>query len=71
MIVEVADTGTGIKPAILGRIFDAFYTTKPVGVGTGLGLAIAHRIVTGFGGELTVRSVVGKGSTFTVSLPAA
>lgn len=69
VIIEVRDTGVGIPPEIIGRIFDAFYTTKPVGVGTGLGLAISHRIVTGLGGELTVQSEVGKGTTFKVSLP--
>jgi archaellum biogenesis ATPase FlaH len=54
VIIEVSDTGAGIPPEIIGRIFDAFFTTKSVGVGTGLGLAICHRIVTDMGGELTV-----------------
>jgi CheY-like chemotaxis protein len=67
----VSDTGAGIPPEILGRIFDAFFTTKPVGGGTGLGLAICKRIVTDMGGELTVRSEVGKGTTFRVALPVA
>jgi PAS domain S-box-containing protein len=71
VVIEVSDTGTGIPPAIIGRIFDAFFTTKPVGVGTGLGLAICHRIVTDMGGTLTVQSEVGKGTTFRVSLPVA
>jgi PAS domain S-box-containing protein len=70
-IIEVSDTGAGIPPGIIDRIFDAFFTTKAVGVGTGLGLAICHRIVTDMGGELTVESVVGKGTTFRVSLPVA
>lgn len=71
VVVDIADTGPGIPAAILDRIFDAFFTTKPVGVGTGLGLAIAHKIVTGFGGQLTVQTRVGKGTTFSVSLPVA
>jgi PAS domain S-box-containing protein len=69
VIVEVSDTGAGIPAAIIDRIFDAFFTTKGVGVGTGLGLAISQRIVTDMGGELTVRSQQGKGTTFRVSLP--
>jgi PAS domain S-box-containing protein len=68
---EVADTGTGIAPDVLARIFDPFFTTKPVGRGTGLGLAICHQIVAELGGEITVRSTVGYGSTFRVSLPSA
>jgi PAS domain S-box-containing protein len=71
VVIEVSDTGTGISPEIVGRIFDAFFTTKGVGVGTGLGLAICHRIVTDMGGELTVESELGKGSTFRVVLPVA
>jgi CheY-like chemotaxis protein/anti-sigma regulatory factor (Ser/Thr protein kinase) len=71
VIVEVSDTGVGIPPAIIGRIFDPFFTTKAVGVGTGLGLAICQRIVTDMGGELTVESEVGKGTTFRVTLPVS
>jgi two-component system cell cycle sensor histidine kinase/response regulator CckA len=71
VVVEVSDTGAGIPPEIIGRIFDAFFTTKDVGVGTGLGLAICQRIVTDMGGELTVESEIGKGSTFRVALPVA
>ena len=71
VLIEVSDTGPGIPPEIIGRIFDAFFTTKAVGVGTGLGLAICHRIVTDMGGELTVESEVGKGTTFRVALPIA
>jgi PAS domain S-box-containing protein len=69
VLIEVADTGVGIPPHAIGRIFDAFYTTKPVGLGTGLGLAICQRIVMDVGGELTVRSEVGVGTTFRVALP--
>src|SRR5690606_16332085 len=66
--VEVEDTGSGIAPEHLGRIFDAFFTTKPVGVGTGLGLAISHRVVTSLGGRIEVHSEPGKGARFRVVL---
>jgi signal transduction histidine kinase len=69
--IEVRDTGSGIDPENVKRIFDAFFTTKPAGVGTGLGLSICHRLVRGLGGELEVSSELGKGSTFRVLLPAA
>ncbi len=70
-VVEVHDTGSGIPPEIMGRLFDPFFTTKPVGEGTGLGLSICHGIVASLGGELTVESEVGRGSTFRVTLPPA
>jgi PAS domain S-box-containing protein len=69
-VVEIADTGVGIAPEILGHVFDPFFTTKPLGVGTGLGLSICHGIVTGMGGQISVESEVGRGSTFRVVLPA-
>lgn len=69
--VEVEDTGPGIAPELLPRIFDPFFTTKPSGLGTGLGLPICKRIVAEHGGELTVRSEVGRGTTFRVVLPPA
>jgi PAS domain S-box-containing protein len=71
VIIAVSDTGAGIPPEIIGRIFDAFFTTKAVGVGTGLGLAICQRIVADMGGTLTVESELGKGTTFRVSVPIA
>jgi CheY-like chemotaxis protein len=67
--VEVSDTGTGIAPEHLGRIFDPFYTTNPTGEGTGLGLSICHGIVKDLGGDIAVTSTSSKGTTFTVSLP--
>jgi PAS domain S-box-containing protein len=69
VVVEVKDTGVGIAPEHLGRLFDPFFTTKPVGVGTGLGLSICHGIVVAMGGQLTVESELGRGSTFRVALP--
>ncbi|MEM1413353.1 MAG: response regulator [Myxococcota bacterium] len=69
--VEIVDTGRGIAPEHLGRIFDPFFTTKPVAEGTGLGLAICRNIVTQTGGELSVKSEVDVGTTFTVRLPPA
>jgi CheY-like chemotaxis protein len=69
--VEIHDTGCGIAPETLPRLFDAFFTTKPVGVGTGLGLSICHRIITNLGGEIQVESQVDKGTTFRVLLEPA
>jgi signal transduction histidine kinase len=71
VIVDVVDTGPGIPPELLKKLFTPFFTTKPQGVGTGLGLAICQRIVNGLGGEISVTSVMGKGTTFRVTLPAA
>jgi PAS domain S-box-containing protein len=71
VVVEVSDSGQGMSPAVIERLFTPFFTTKPVGVGTGLGLSICHRIVTSLGGEISVESTQGKGSVFRVSLPAA
>jgi signal transduction histidine kinase len=68
---EVRDTGCGIAPEHLPRIFDPFYTTKAPGVGTGLGLSICHSIVSALGGEIEVESAPGAGSTFRVILRAA
>jgi two-component system cell cycle sensor histidine kinase/response regulator CckA len=70
VVIEVSDTGIGIAPDVLGHVFDPFFTTKPLGSGTGLGLSICHGIVKGFGGDITVESRVGHGSTFRVELPA-
>ena len=66
--VSIADTGKGIPPQILEKIFTPFFTTKAQG--TGLGLAICHKLITQHGGTLTVASEDGKGTVFTVALPA-
>jgi two-component system NtrC family sensor kinase len=68
---EVRDTGGGIDPASLPRIFEPFYTTKPPGRGTGLGLAVCYGIMQAHGGRIEVDSRPGVGSRFTVVLPAA
>ncbi len=68
-VFEIEDNGVGIEPDALARIFDPFYTTKPVGEGTGLGLAISHGIITGHGGSIQVESRAGQGTTFRVLLP--
>lgn len=67
--ISFTDTGTGIKEDFMGNIFDPFFTTKDVGQGTGLGLSISYGIVRSFDGEISVQSVYGSGSTFTVTLP--
>ncbi|HXU72413.1 MAG TPA: ATP-binding protein [Polyangia bacterium] len=69
-VITVADDGPGIPAEVLPRIFDPFFTTKEVGQGSGLGLSIVHGIVERHGGTIAVDSTVGKGTTFTVSLPA-
>jgi signal transduction histidine kinase len=68
VIVEISDTGGGIPPDAMPRLFQPFFTTKEAGVGTGLGLAICQGIVTDLGGSISVRSQVGSGTTFRVSL---
>jgi two-component system, NtrC family, sensor kinase len=67
--VHVADTGEGIPKGNLARIFDPFYTTKPAGKGTGLGLSICYTIIKNMGGDISVSSQVGVGTTFTLRLP--
>ncbi|HXG17532.1 MAG TPA: ATP-binding protein [Methylomirabilota bacterium] len=68
--VTVTDTGTGIPPEWERKIFDPFFTTKPPGQGTGLGLPISCLLIEGLGGTLRFTSHVGRGTTFTVLLPA-
>jgi two-component system NtrC family sensor kinase len=67
--ISISDTGCGIPEDNLGRIFEPFFTTKEVGKGTGLGLSISYDIIKKHNGEITVESEVGKGTTFTLSIP--
>ena len=67
--IEVEDSGVGIAPENLSCIFEPFFTTKPVGVGTGLGLAVSYGIVQRHMGTIDVRSELGQGTTFRVTLP--
>lgn len=69
LAIEVRDTGVGIATEDMSKIFEPFFTTKEVGKGTGLGLAVCYGIVTDHGGRLSVRSSIGKGTTFTIALP--
>ncbi|QJB56715.1 PAS domain-containing sensor histidine kinase [Pseudodesulfovibrio sp. zrk46] len=71
VVVSISDTGVGIPQANLSRIFDPFFTTKPVGKGTGLGLSIIYGIINKMDGEISVKSIVDQGTTFTIRLPMA
>jgi polar amino acid transport system substrate-binding protein len=68
-VIEISDNGAGIEPSHRDRIFDPFFTTKTPGVGTGLGLSVSLSLVRQMGGRIEVRSVPGKGATFSISLP--
>ena len=69
--VDVIDDGVGMTPEVAARVFEPFYTTKPVGKGTGLGLSTAYQFVTDAGGWITVESAVGAGTTFSLFLPVS
>jgi len=69
VLVEVTDNGTGIPPAIVGKIFEPFFSTKEVGKGTGLGLSTVYGIIKQTGGFVYVDSVEGRGTTFRIFLP--
>jgi two-component system NtrC family sensor kinase len=70
-VVEIADTGSGIPPEQLSRIYDPFFTTKEIGKGTGLGLSITYGIVREHGGSITCDSQIGQGTRFSIRLPLA
>ena len=67
--MDVRDTGSGMSPDHLSKVFDPFYTTKPAGQGTGLGLSIIYSTLNKLGGRIAVTSELGKGTTFTFHLP--
>jgi PAS domain S-box-containing protein len=69
IVIEIADTGMGIAPENVAKIYDPFYTTKGVGRGTGLGLAVSYGIVQEHSGHIAVESMPGKGTTFRITLP--
>ncbi|MBW4560135.1 MAG: HAMP domain-containing histidine kinase [Mojavia pulchra JT2-VF2] len=70
VLIKIADNGPGISQEHQTKIFEAFFTTKPIGIGTGLGLSISHQIVVEkHGGKLSCESEVGKGTTFAIALP--
>jgi signal transduction histidine kinase len=69
--IDIIDTGKGIAKDNIHRVFEPFYTTKPVGKGTGLGLSLSYGIIASHHGRIGVESEVGKGTTFTILLPVA
>jgi PAS domain S-box-containing protein len=71
VVMTLSDTGPGIPEDIRNRIFEPFFTTKDIGEGTGVGLAVSHRIVEAHDGRIDVDSVMGKGTVFTLALPAS
>jgi signal transduction histidine kinase len=69
--IEISDNGSGIPKENLSKIFLPFFSSKEYGKGTGLGLSIARRVIKEHGGDISVKSQVGKGTTFTISLPVS
>ena len=69
--IQISDTGKGISPDVVDKIFDPGFTTKGRGVGTGLGLSTSYNIINKHRGEILVDSSIGKGTTFTVILPCS
>lgn len=69
IVIRISDTGCGIPPDVLPRIFDPFYTTRSVGSGTGLGLTVSRDIITAHGGSMEVSSELNRGTTFAIYLP--
>ncbi len=70
ILIQITDNGNGMSPAVQAKIFDPFFTAKPIGKGTGLGLSIAHQIIVkAHGGKITCQSAQGQGTTFEIHLP--
>lgn len=69
VIIEFEDNGKGMEQSTVDKIFDPFFTTKPVGKGTGLGMSISYRVIKDHNGKIQVKSEIGKGTTFTITLP--
>jgi two-component system NtrC family sensor kinase len=70
-LIDVGDTGAGVSPEHLARIYDPFFTTKAIGQGTGLGLSISYGIVQEHGGTIQCESTVGQGTRFVLAFPLA
>ncbi len=70
VMFQIRDTGCGISKDAIDQIWDPFFTTKNVGQGIGLGLAVTYNIIKRLGGDISVESQIGKGSKFTVRMPA-
>jgi two-component system, NtrC family, sensor kinase len=71
VLIELQDSGPGISPELQKKIFEPFFTTKAAGQGTGLGLSVSYGIIESHGGRIEVRSSLGSGATFVISLPVA
>lgn len=67
--ISIQDNGEGIAPEHIEKLYDPFFTTKPIGTGTGLGLSISYNIIEKHAGKIKVQSQLGKGTTFTLILP--
>lgn len=70
VVISISDNGCGIEKENISKIFDPFFTTKEIGKGTGLGMNIAYNIIEDHKGKIDIKSIVGKGTTFTIILPA-
>src|SRR5262249_12734037 len=69
--IAVSDTGSGMPPEVAARAFDPFFTTKPAGKGTGLGLSQVYGLAQQIGGDVTIKTALGEGTTMTIHLPRA
>jgi signal transduction histidine kinase len=67
--LTISDTGHGMTPEVMKRIFEPYFTTKKIGEGSGMGLAVTHGIVKSYKGDISVQSEIGKGTIFKVLLP--